>query len=397
MIFKMVFCIASGLVIFLPPVLAAGWNKRRLSRRVEDETCFFLRYPLIIPVTFVVLAVFPYAASMAALFIGDIRDQGEWFVVLFFLAFAFVAMLASICCMFSEVKVEPDSMTRYEYPLPVRRYRFHDITSVRYVEDLLRGGTIYGRGKPQLIFYRNGKKIFSVDSDYYNFELLAERMKAEKGLERGYSTGSGMVPREWKDEFTITVNAEDESRAKFGLILWGGLLAFCIFGWWKEGGDDFSWFIFLSFFLVVFLFAIEEFLNAVVWKVTVTDQEIQVRNRTGRECSCSFQDITKIEEKDAAVILYADGKKFAKIDKSAENAALLVERLRRIVEQQKERAMAAASCRNAERYVWDEPGRKHKKMAADFGPGKPETVWEYGKCGSYSGAGPDGSGTSRHL
>ena len=393
----MVFCIASGLLIFLPPVLAAGWNKRRLSRRVEDETCFYLHYSPLILVIFAVLAVFPYAASMAMLFMGDIRDQGEWFGVMFFLVFAFMVMLASICCMFSEVKVEPDVMTRYEYPLPVRRYRFHDITSVRYVEDLLRRGTIYGRGKAQLIFYRNGKKIFSVDSDYYNFELLAERMKAEKGLERGYSTGSGIVPCEWKDAFTITEKAENKSRTKFDLILWGGILALCIFGWWIEGGDVFLWFICFAFFLAVLLVAIEEFLKAAVWKVTVTGQEIQVQNSIGRVCSCSFQDITKIEEKDTAVILYADGKKFAKIKKSAENAALLVERLRRIVEQQKERAMAAASCRNAERYVWDEPGRKHKKMAADFGPGKPETVWEYGKCGSYSGAGPDGSGTSRHL
>lgn len=396
MIFKMVFCIASGLVIFLPPVLAAGWNKRRLTRRVENETCFYLHYSPLILVIFAVLAVFPYAASMAMLFMGDIRDHGEWFGVMFFLVFAFMVMLASICCMFSEVKVEPDVMTRYEYPLPVRRYRFHDITSVRYVEDLLRRGTIYGRGKSQLIFYRNGKKIFSVDSDYYNFELLVERMKAEKGLERGYSTGKGIEFSEWKDEFTVAGKAEDKRRAFSDLIFLGGMLALGIFVW-KEEGEGFFWFFCFAFLLWAFLLGIKEYLKAAVWKATVTDQEIQVRNSIGRECSCSFQDITKIEEKDAAVILYADGKKFAKIDKSAENAALLVERLRRIVEQQKERAMAAASCRDAERYVWDEPGRKHKKMAADFGPGKPETVWEYGKCGSYSGAGPDGSGTSRHL
>lgn len=333
MISKIFFCIVIALVVFLPIVLTARWNKRRLSLRREDEDCFFLRYPPIWPILFTPVTILTYICSVIVVFTLGMEDSGIWLLEGIILTLTFMGMFVIVGGLLSEVKVEPDAMTRYEFPLPARKYKFSEITSVRYIENLRRGGGIYVGGKMWLIFYHNGKKLFRIESDMINFERLMERVEAEKWLERGFLKESGLELNEWKDEFTITETAADKLRAVFGLILWSGMFAVCIWGREEIKGEPYYLFCY-AFFFLMFLFGIEEFFRTMVRKVTVTYREIQVRNSIGRVHSYSLRDITKVEEKDAFIILYINEKKIAKIEKADKNFALLMERLKRIMEQE---------------------------------------------------------------
>jgi Formate hydrogenlyase subunit 3/Multisubunit Na+/H+ antiporter, MnhD subunit len=188
-------------------------------------------------------------------------------------------------------------------------------------------------GKMQLIFYRNGKKLFCVDSDMSNFELLLERMKAEKRLERGFLTECGMELNEWKDEFAITETAADKFRAVFGLLLGTGMFVGGIFCW-NELREETYWFFYYAVILLMFAAGIGEFTKAMFWKVTVTYREIHVRDAVGRVRTYALRDITRVEEKDAIIILYVNQKKIAKIDKASKNSALLVERINRAAQRE---------------------------------------------------------------
>ncbi|MBD5493126.1 MAG: hypothetical protein HDR12_01765 [Lachnospiraceae bacterium] len=266
---------------------------------------------------------------MIVLFAVDVWDSQILLGEAFILALTFFEMYIIIATLLWEVKVEPDAITLYRFPLPVKKINFYDITSVRYMENLRSGGVIYIGGKMQLIFYHNGKKLFDVDSDMSNFQRLLELMESKKRIECGFLIENGVALNEWKDEFTIAETTADKLRAAFGALLACGLLIGGIFCWEELKEDPYCLFYCIGFSLM-FIVEISVFFEAMLKKVTITYQDIHVRSGIGKVCSYRLRDITRIEEKDAFIILYVNGKKIAKIGKAEKNFALLAERLKNL-------------------------------------------------------------------
>ncbi|MDE5866477.1 MAG: hypothetical protein K2H31_07750 [Lachnospiraceae bacterium] len=324
---QIVCCIIVTLAVFMPPVLTSKWNKKRLSLRIETEDCFFLRCSPMFYILGIIATVLVYFCSMIMLFVVDVWDSGLLLGEFIALAITFFEMYVMITTLLWEVKVEPDAITLYRFPLPVKRFNFYDITSVRYMENLRRGGAIYIGGKMQLIFYHNGKKLFDVDSDMNNFQRLLELMESKKRIECGFLIENGVALNEWKDEFTVAETTADKLRAAFGALLACGLLIGGIFYWEEIKEDPYCLFYCIAFSLI-FIVEISEFLEVMMKKVTITYQDIHVRSGIGKVCSYRLRDITRIEEKDAFIILYVNGKKIAKISKAEKNFARLAERLK---------------------------------------------------------------------
>ena len=139
MALKVVCCITVTLAVFLPPVLTAKWNKKRLSLRAEDADCFFLRCSPILQILGIIGTVLVYFCSMIVLFSVEVWDSQLLLGESMALAITFFGMYIVIAAMIWEVKVEPDSITLYRFPLPVKKINIYDITSVRYIENLRRG------------------------------------------------------------------------------------------------------------------------------------------------------------------------------------------------------------------------------------------------------------------
>lgn len=334
MIFKRVYCMIVTLAVFLPPVLTAGRNKKRLSLRRENENCYFMRYSPVLRICSALTTIFAYIVSMLIMiFMDDIRDLRLWLAEGIFLMLAFTEAYVVIGTLLWEVKVEPDALTLYRFPLKAKKYKFHEITSVQYVENLQRAGAVYVGGKHWLIFYRDGKKLFRIESDMSNFELLLKRMETEKRLERGFLTEMGTEYSEWKDEFTVAETPANKLRAFFGAALGIGMFTAGILCREELKENPYCVFYY-TVILLVFILEIAEFVRVMLRKVTVTYQELHVRDGIGRVSTYFLRDITGVEEKDTFIIIYVNGKKITKIYKADKHAALLFERLKGIDEQE---------------------------------------------------------------
>ncbi|MCM1187290.1 MAG: hypothetical protein NC251_12215 [Lachnoclostridium sp.] len=333
MIYRVLFCLAAGCIIFLPVLMAWMWKQKKLSKcrfKLEGMVLaadasgeVYIKFPYVMrfsPFYFIlgmIGAVFFYGLTvMMALLASDMA------VVVFVAFFCFWPQFLCIVTMLWEIRVEEDKLTIYRFPLRPKEIFFYEITKVRYIDRLTRSGG----ARMQLIAYHNEKKLFDVDEGMSHFDYLVRHFEAEIGLEKGFLKEGGLELNAYQEEFSITETKADKVRAFVCELIGIGLLITGIFAW-EEFRQDPYYPIYYAVMMLFFVMWTWDFICVMMRKVTVTYQDISVRNAWGRVKKYSMREITRVEDNDSFILLYANDTKIAKIWKSHKNFALLAHRL----------------------------------------------------------------------
>ncbi len=337
MIFKILFCLGTACIIFLPILAVWAWTGMKIAKYESITEPYFMGLSPFYFIVGIIGSIFFYGLTVMMVFISE-WDSGTLAGVLLFMAFTFFCGYLCFVSLLWEIKVDTDTLTIYRFPLRPKVIYFSEITKVRYIEKIIRNNGAGGRR--QLIAYHDKKKLFEVDDDMSHFALLYRRLEAEKGLERGYLKEGGVELNAYQDNFSVAETRADKIRALFGALLGIGLLGGGIFCWGERKELPYYPLYYAGFFLF-FVIGTWNFLDVMMRKVTVKYQDIYVRNirsvmgslftrgASDKERCYSLRKITRVEDKEDFIVLYVDKQKIAKIWKSDKNFALLAERIER--------------------------------------------------------------------
>ena len=228
--------------------------------------------------------------------IGGICLYFDISIFLMFYCFELLGVFLCIYVLLWKCVITEDSLILYRPFLPVKRIFAPDITSVRIKKI---GGTTSER--EILTGYHQQKKIFSIDSDVDNFDLLCYFFDQTGRLNR--------TP----DVEAISITGK-KSEAVCAVIAFFVIPAIWIFLTW-DNNELFYHILMAS----VMLYLIPTGMHALLWKVTVDSHSLSVRNSFGIVKTYEISQITRVEEEEHHVILYIDFKPIAKISKYAEN------------------------------------------------------------------------------
>ena len=335
-VIKIIISFVVGIVVFLPIVIAAIWNRKRPPLQTEKGS-----YVMRESVEPFLLGIFCTIGNFifVVMFIF-ILDKYTVCGLLIFMIGVIAGVGISIYALLWRCVVGIDSMTFYSPFLPVKVVKFHEITTVKYAEKRTGG---YGGGKKFLTGYRNEKKVFEFDEDMVGFDLLCRqlammgkircRQSKEDNLEMGrmdpgqpkefFSMIGVIESSRMKEDFSVTATRRDILSAVFGVVLFGGFFIACLVCRDETIG---------TFYVIVFalftLLGLTELIPALLWRITVNYNVIHIRNSYGRTESYDFREITMIKEQKNHIILYAGEKKIVKVSKDYKNFTLLQERLR---------------------------------------------------------------------
>lgn len=340
MICKILFCLGSACIVFLPILAVWIWTRIRITKYEEDYESitepYFMRLSPLYYIIGIIGSIFFYGLMVMMVFISE-WDSGILLAVLLFMAFALLEESLCFVSMLWEIKVDIDTLTIYRFPLRPKVIYFYEITKVRYLEKVIND---YSVGRRRLIAYHDQKKLFEVDDDMSHFVLLLQRLKAEKGLEKGYLKEAGVEFNSYQDNFAIAETRAEKTRALVGPLLGIGLFVICILCREELREDPYGLLYYAGSFLF-FVIGTWDFACVMMRKVTVKYRDIYVRDiksvmgslftlgALARERCYSFREITRVEEKEYFIVLYVDEQKIAKIWKSDKNFALFAERLER--------------------------------------------------------------------
>lgn len=218
--------------------------------------------------------------------------------------------------------IREDSLTLYTPLFPVKKINFYEIDFVHCTDN-----PTFGQSEQKtLAAYRHGKKLFSIEESVIGFPFLyallcergivdyVPRMESKK-MEKTMSH----VPV--VESFSVTEKTEDIVRAVISALLLIPCGAYIL---WDQATFTF---IYQIIAVIMLLFSTLDFLNALLWKVTVDSHRISVRNSLSLTQTYEIREITEIVELPHYIVLYMGSKKVAKIAKDSKNFQYLFERL----------------------------------------------------------------------
>lgn len=327
---QIIVCILTAAVCFLPTTAVTLWNRvRLLHRELEDDgSVYFIRYSAFHKIVGIVGTILFYGVTVLAFITLD----GDLIASAIFLMFTLLGVFLWLGSMLWEIKVDPETLTFYRFPLPVKQIRFSEITNVRFLHKVEKG---IAEGRIHIIGYGNGKKLFDIDSYMENFERLLERFESERHPERAYFKEGGKEELlEVRESFSVTETFANRLRAAFCFVFFAGLFLCCIVVLVQFRGEppDSDLIYFMASFLF-FVVEAMEFVRVMVWKLTVNYRTIQIRSAFGGTYSFTFDDIVALEAKEHYSLLHVNGRKPIKVWMSYKNYALLEERVLRELNQ----------------------------------------------------------------
>ncbi|MBD5456289.1 MAG: hypothetical protein HDR23_07425 [Lachnospiraceae bacterium] len=221
--------------------------------------------------------------------------------------------------------IREDSLTTYTLFLPAKEIRFYEIDFVHYKDN----HTLGLSGQKTLVGYRDRKKIFSIEEDVYGFQLLCallcKRNKVDYApVMENPETERTMPHVPLVEDFSVALKTEDKIRSWFSFPL------ILLFFYFLFQPAESTWVLFLQIASVcLLLLFIQDLFHALFWKVTVDFHTISIRKFPGMVKTYEIRQITKVDELEHFIVLYAGQKKIAKIAKTDKNFQNLFERLLR--------------------------------------------------------------------
>ena len=327
---QIIVCILIAAVCFLPTTAVTLWNRVRLLRREleDDGSVYFIRYSAFHKIVGIVGTILFYGVTALAFLTSD----GDLIASAIFLMFTLLAVFLWLGSTLWEIKVDPETLTFYRFPLPAKKIWFSEITNVRFLHKVEKG---IAEGRLHIVGYGNGKKLFDIDSDMDNFERLLKRFESERHPERAYFKEGGKEELlEVRESFSVTETRANRLRAAFCFVVGAGLfIGFMVTleQFRQEEPDSYLFFIIVSF--LFFVGAATELMRVMVWKLTVNYRTIRIQSAFGGTYSFTFDDIVALETKELYSLLHVNGRKPIKVWMSYKNYALLEERVLRELNQ----------------------------------------------------------------
>lgn len=323
---QIIVCILIAVVCFLPATAVTLWNRVRLLHREwkEDGSVYFIRYSAFHKIVGIVGTIIFYGFTV----LSFITLDGDLIASAIFLMFTLLAVSLWLGSMLWETKVDPETLTFYRFPLPVKQIRFSEITNVRFLHKVEKG---IAEGRIHIVGYGNGKKLFDIDSHMDNFERILKRFESERHPERAYFKEGGKEELlEVQESFSVTETFTNRLRAAFCFVFFAGLFILFIVASkeFRQEGPDYYPILFIASFLI-FVVEAMEFIRVMAWKLTVNYRTIRIRSAFGGTYSLTFDDIVALETKEIYSLLHVNGRKPIKIWMSYKNYALLEERVLR--------------------------------------------------------------------
>lgn len=267
-----------------------------------------------------------------------------------FLVFTVLYLLGYFAFLFWTIVVCENRgiLVYYRPPFQPVRVRISEITTVQFLE------RHPGRMEWNKIrVYRHEKRLFEVDDMMDGFERIADylfMMQESRVLEAdrcdygvcesytsewGYLKRKGVETAEAKDDFSVTETTSERALYGGSMAFWFIMVILLAFDW-REWIWDKEFYIYCVVLLLFAVGSMAGFISKMLYKISVSNQKIRVRNGFGRVREYAVQEIAAIEEKEQYIVLYAGEKKIAKISRKCVNYASFEEWLIRELENEEQ-------------------------------------------------------------
>lgn len=318
-------------------------NKRWTARQMTARETYIVRYLSL----YRGITVFGIVFWMVLTWVFILVEGLDIGVMIILLAIILFFLLGYFCILFWGIVVHEDKgiLVYYRPPFPPKRIRISDITKVQFLENRLNSTERY-----RIRVYQHDRKLFEVSDDMQNFYLLAEYLSENEAnaakepdlykqydygkytVEEGYFRQGGIETAELTDDFSVMEPVSERVRSGvptlFLLII--SILSVCNWREWSRGEPYYFWYF--AVMLLLTLWGMSEFISQMFRKISVCSHKIRVRNGSGRVRIYDVGEISAVERKRHYLILYAGGKKIAKVSKDDTNFASFEEWLYRELE-----------------------------------------------------------------
>ena len=336
-------CILITVCIIAVMVIMLIQSKRWMARQMTAWETYIVRYlPLYTGMTVFGIVFWMVLAWISFLVEGP--DIGVMLIVLFPI---FFFRTGYVCLLFWGIGVHEDKgiMVYYRPPLPPKRIKISDITKVQFLENRLNSTEHY-----RIRVFQHDRKLFDASDDMQNFYLLAKYLSENKAdatrepdiykqydygkyrVEEGYFRQGFIETAELTDDFSVMETLAEKMRSGVPTILFLVMDILLVWNWreWSRGEPYYYLFVVVATLLT--LVGGTEFISQMLRKVSVCNHRISVRNGIGRVRSYDVEEISAVERKTHDLILYAGGKRIAKVSKDDTNFASFEEWLYRELE-----------------------------------------------------------------
>lgn len=264
------------------------------------------------------------------------------FLILFCLAGCFVFLFWGIA-----VNEDRGKLVYYRPPLKPVRVNISDITRVQFLENRLNTNTTE---RNRIRVFQGYRKLFDASDEMQNFYLLAQYLSeneagaaepdlykqyyaGEYTIEQGYLRQGGIEKAEQMDDFSVMDTLSEKVRNGIGVFIFLVIDILLVWNWkeWSRGEPYYFWYV--ACFTLFILLGLSIFISRMLRKISVCNHKIRVRNAFGRVHVYDAGEIAGVKRKEHYLILYARGKRIAKVSKDDVNFASFEEWLNRELEQ----------------------------------------------------------------
>lgn len=318
-------------------------SRRRRAKQLLDEEAYIVCFsPL-----YTGIMIFGIVFWQIITWVAILLDELDIVVMLVLLAFILFCLLGCFIMLFWGIVVHEDKgiLVYYHPPLRPIQIRISDITKVQFLENRLNS-----RERYRIRIFQHTRKHIDVSDEMENFYLLAKYLaEKEAGLaaeadiyrqynygrytiEQGYFRQGKIEMAEMADDFTVMETLSEKVRSG-GLALFF-LIVDILLAWnwneWSRGDPYYNWYF--AGAALITLVGMTVFIPQMLRKVSVCNHTICVRNGIGRNCVYDVGEISAVERKQHYLLIYANGKRIAKISKDDTNFASFEEWLNRELE-----------------------------------------------------------------
>ncbi|MDE7223103.1 MAG: hypothetical protein K2O34_04905 [Acetatifactor sp.] len=261
-------------------------------------------------------------------------------LILFCLAGCFVFAFWGIV-----VNEDRGKLEYYRPPLKPVRVNISDITRVQFLENRLNTTERY-----RIRVFQGCRKLFDASDEMLNFDLLAQYLSeneagaaepdlykqyydGEYTIEQGYFRQGWIETAEQTDDFSVMASLPEKVRNGVPILIFLVIDILLVWNWkeWSRGEPYYFWYA--ACLTLFILLGLSIFISQMLRKISVCNHKIRVRNAFGRMHVYDAGEIVGVKRKEHYLILYAGGKRIAKVSKDDVNFASFEEWLSRELEQ----------------------------------------------------------------
>lgn len=276
-------------------------------------------------------------------------DELDMVCMLVFLFLILCCLAGCFVFLFWGIAVNEDrgKLAYYRPPLKPVRVNISDITRVQFLENRLNTNTTE---RNRIRVFQGYRKLFDASDEMQNFYLLAQYLSeneagaaepdlykqyyaGEYTIEQGYLRQGGIEKAEQMDDFSVMDTLSEKVRNGIGVFIFLVIDILLVWNWkeWSRGEPYYFWYV--ACFTLFILLGLSIFISRMLRKISVCNHKIRVRNAFGRVHVYDAGEIAGVKRKEHYLILYARGKRIAKVSKDDVNFASFEEWLNRELEQ----------------------------------------------------------------